>query len=179
MKRVGITQRVVTVESYDERRDALDQRWVSLLEPLGILPIPIPNGVANVGRFLEACPLDGLILSGGNSPHTHGGDAPERDRVEIQLIDIAIRQQMPTLAVCRGMQMLQLHYGGRLETVEGHVTKSLAITVNGEQRHVNSYHNLAFKETAPPLETWGFADDGVIKAIRHPDLPMVGIMWHP
>jgi putative glutamine amidotransferase len=44
---------------------------------------------------------------------------------------------------------------------------------------VNSYHNFGATETAPPLEAWAVAEDGVIKAVRHARLNMIGIMWHP
>ena len=179
MKRIGITQRVVTVETYAERRDALDQRWTPLLLSLGLVPVPIPNALPDVATFLQHCALDGIILSGGNSPSDHGGDAPERDKLELDLLRLAMARNLPLLAVCRGMQMLQLFLDGELEAVHGHVTKSLPIIVNGAERKVNSYHNLAFRVAAPPLQVWALAKDGVVKAVRHPSVPIVGIMWHP
>ena len=179
MKRIGITQRVVTVETYAERRDALDQRWTPLLLSLGLVPVPIPNALPDAATFLQHCALDGIILSGGNSPCDHGGDAPERDKLELNLLRLAMARNLPLLAICRGMQMLQLFLNGELEAVHGHVTKSLSIIVNGVEREVNSYHNLAFRVAAPPLQVWALAKDGVVKAVRHPSYPIVGIMWHP
>jgi len=61
----------------------------------------------------------------------------------------------------------------------GHVAPRQVISINGEPAEVNSYHNFGATETRPPLEAWAFAEDGVVKAVRHTTERMMGIMWHP
>jgi putative glutamine amidotransferase len=77
------------------------------------------------------------------------------------------------------MQVIQQRFGVALRRVEGHVTDRLVIRVEGELREVNSYHHYAALDSRPPLEVWGMAADGVVKAIRHSFGPLTGIMWHP
>jgi putative glutamine amidotransferase len=124
-------------------------------------------------------PISGILLTGGNDLTAYGGDAPERDATESVLIDIADKRALPILGVCRGMQMIQHRFGIRLGRVAGHVARLQTISVEGNPAEVNSYHNFGTTETRPPLQAWAFAEDGVIKAIRHPGARMTGIMWHP
>jgi N5-(cytidine 5'-diphosphoramidyl)-L-glutamine hydrolase len=108
-----------------------------------------------------------------------GGDAPERDAVESALLDWAQPRGLPVLGVCRGMQVIQHHFAIPLHRVEGHVAARQVIQVNGRPREVNSCHHFAAYGSRPPLEVWAVASDGVVKAIRHSDRPITGIMWHP
>jgi putative glutamine amidotransferase len=55
----------------------------------------------------------------------------------------------------------------------------LEIQIEGQSRTVNSYHRFGARSTRDPLEAWGQARDGVVKAVRHRQLPLAGIMWHP
>ncbi len=69
MKLVGITQRVERIDSYDERRDCLDQRWHLVAEKMGWLLVPLPNVAPERARILvETQRLSAVILSGGNTP---------------------------------------------------------------------------------------------------------------
>jgi adenylylsulfate kinase-like enzyme/gamma-glutamyl-gamma-aminobutyrate hydrolase PuuD len=179
MKRIGLTQRVDIHSERDERRDAVDQGWYPFLANCGLEPVLIPNHLKTALQLLEATPLDGLILTGGNDLDSMGGNTPERDQVENFLIARAIRDQMPCLGVCRGMQALQHHFGVELHPVKGHVAANQTITVAGEPYLTNSYHNFGTTGTVPQLKVWAVASDRVVKAVRHVDLPLIGIMWHP
>jgi putative glutamine amidotransferase len=61
----------------------------------------------------------------------------------------------------------------------GHVQHEQVITINGDRVKVNSYHRWGTRGTSPDLEVWAVADDGVVKAVRHKTLPILGVMWHP
>jgi len=75
--------------------------------------------------------------------------------------------------------MIQHRYGSQLQLVRGHVAPQQRISIDGKRVDVNSYHNFGAVETFPPLISWAVADDGVIKAVRHADRRMIGVMWHP
>jgi putative glutamine amidotransferase len=179
MKTVGITQRVVVTQKYNERRDCLDQAWARFLEACGLLPLALPNLTDVALALCDQMPIHGLVLTGGNDLVDLGGDAPERDAAENALLNMAERRGIPVLGVCRGMQLIQNRFAIPLRRVEGHVTQHQTISVEGEPREVNSYHCFAAFESRAPLEVWAIADDGVIKAIRHVSRPITGIMWHP
>jgi putative glutamine amidotransferase len=123
--------------------------------------------------------VSGIVLTGGNDLAAYGGDAPERDETETALLDLAERRDLPVLGVCRGMQVIQHRFGTRLEKVHGHVASRQRISIDGKSVEVNSFHNFGAMEVCPPLMTWAVSDDGVIKAVRHTDRRMIGVMWHP
>ena len=90
--KIGITQRVEKVESYNETRDALDNRLVNWVSNNNYFPIPIPNNLVdiklsntsqpNLEKWLEDVGIDALLLSGGNNI----GDVLHRDLTEQYLL---------------------------------------------------------------------------------------------
>jgi N5-(cytidine 5'-diphosphoramidyl)-L-glutamine hydrolase len=179
MRLIAISQRVAVTPPFSERRDCLDQAWIKFLTTCGLTPLPVPNDEQATRRLCNALPISGILLTGGNDLSAYGGDAPERDATESLLIDIADQKALPILGVCRGMQMIQNHFGIQLERVAGHVTARQLITIEGEPAEVNSYHDFGATETQLPLKAWAVADDGVVEAVRHASKLMMGIMWHP
>ena len=179
MKKVAITQRVSVVPEYGERRDCLDQAWPRFLAACGLMPLALPNVVEVAVALFTDADVAGLVLTGGNDLAALGGDAPERDATENALLDLAESRGLPVIGVCRGMQMIQQRCTVPLQGVEGHVTANQVIRVNGKRAAVNSYHRFGALESRPPLNVWAIADDGVVKAIRHADRSITGIMWHP
>lgn len=177
MKYIAITQRVQVLSDIGERRDALSQEWASLSEHCGFLPIPFPNVLPVVKTFLQELPICGILLSGGNDLASYGGDAPERDEVERFLVQYAIKQKIPLLGVCRGMQLLLDFFGTPLVPVKDHVRTEHPLS-NGDL--VNSFHSFGAVSCKAPLEVTCSSQDGVVEGIRHRDYPWIqGIMWHP
>lgn len=180
MNCVAITQRVISEVNYNERRDALDQRWYSLLYSLGYIPLALPNNAKVALKMLVKLRPQGLILSGGNSLCQYGGDAPERDDTEFKLLEYAIHNELPTLGVCRGMQLIQAYFGIPLELVSGHVTKTMKImTYNDKSMTRNSFHDYGTRINKDCFEVIAKSEDGIIKAIKHRDYNLQGVMWHP
>lgn len=177
MKQIFVSQRVDTIPSYGERRDALDQRWASFLWKTGAFCLPVPNHPPTIVKLLEK-PPDGILLTGGNSPEAYGGDAPQRDETDHLLLSTAEKQKIPLIGICRGMQSICLHFGGELEKVENHIAVRHPVT-GAISREVNSYHSLSVTKLPDVLEPLAWTEDGVIEAMRHRQLPVLGIMWHP
>lgn len=185
MKTIIFTQRVDVIESYKERRDAADQRIAAFLYQCGFLPIPIPSQIP-VDCVFDRIRPDGIVLTGGNSLVSQGGNAPERDTLDSQLITKAIANNLPLYGFCRGMQSILDYFGEKLEPVTGHV--AVRMTLSGKvdsglgdfNREVNSYHNQGCLAVVnPELEVLAMSSDGVIKAIRHTKYRLLGTMWHP
>ncbi|MDR3527154.1 MAG: gamma-glutamyl-gamma-aminobutyrate hydrolase family protein [Rhizomicrobium sp.] len=177
--KIAVTQRVITDPNTHERRDALDQRWSALLAQAGLIALPVPNNPSLLEAFLAETQPGGILLTGGNDLAALGGDAPERDAVESALLRYALDRDLPLLGVCRGMQMIQAHYGVPLKRVQGHVCPRQTIRFADGDITVNSFHNFGATETVAALLVTGSAEDGVIKAIRSPRGRLHGIMWHP
>jgi putative glutamine amidotransferase len=159
--------------------------------------------------------LDGLILSGGNDidpgcysaePHpATKGTAPERDQVEIALARRAVERDMPVLGICRGMQLLNVAFGGtllqHLPEAVGHEEHrrtpgsfadsdhdvqlragSLAAVVAGEDLHgTKSHHHQGVDVVADLFTVTGTsALDKLPEAIESPEHRFVlGVQWHP
>lgn len=179
MKVVAVTQRVDEIIDYNERRDALDQRWTSFLTACKLIPLIVPNNEEAARKLLDVSVVDGLLLTGGNDLLALGGGTPERDQTEKILLEYAITNNKPLIGVCRGMQVIQHAFGVQLYPVEGHVMAKQFIQVEGQEHEVNSYHRYGTSESVDPLLVWGTSQDNIVKAVRHANHPIAGIMWHP
>ena len=159
--------------------------------------------------------LDGLLLIGGIDvdPTAYGQDAhpatdlpqPERDAFEVALLRGAMERDLPVLAVCRGVQVLNVAQGGDLRqhlpdelghddhrrvlgTFDGadHDVRlrpgSLAARAAGEERHATkSHHHQGLGRIGEGLEVTGWAVmDDLPEAVESPDHRFVlGVQWHP
>ena len=176
MKTVAITQCVDKLADRDERRDALDANWSKLLRAGRCLAVPMPNDAQSAVGLWHTAHCEGLILSGGNDLVAYGGDAPERDETEAQLLELALTHGTPVLGVCRGMQFLVAQAGGKLHRVEDHIAVRHRLD-NG--REVNSYHGWAAQTCPPGWRPLAHSADGVLEMMRHRHARWLGIMWHP
>lgn len=188
LPKVGISQRIVNAENYDEKRDALSHEWTSFLEKLGIVPILIPNSLTSVKNFLQQFQIDGIILSGGDDVGKH----PERDDTEKAIIEYVIKNSIPTLGVCRGMQIINSYFGGIISKNpdSSHVNHSHSLQIHTdeflkilpESIEVNSFHNNVINQKNLGEELTTFAidkRDETIEGLYHKKLPIIGVMWHP
>jgi putative glutamine amidotransferase len=154
--------------------------------------------------------LDGLLLTGGSdvNPESYGAEAHpetrpgriERDRFEIALARAAVARDMPVLGVCRGMQILNVAFGGTLDQhipnlqIHRHTPGafhdhevalepgSLAARVaGGERSRVKSHHHQGLATLGDRLEVTGSAvEDDLIEAIEVPECRFaLGVLWHP
>lgn len=175
--RIGVTMRVQQAEGYDEPRDALANVWASFLNTA--LPediwMPLPNlGRNSIRTYCESWGIDRLILSGGED----FGISPIRDETEHQLLLWAEERGIPTLGICRGMQMMATYKGTALKLVDGHVSKRH--TLQGSLKHeVNSFHRYGLVHCPQGFVVTAQSEDAEIEAIRHTTLQWEGWMWHP
>ena len=187
MKRIAITQRVEIKASYGERRDVLDQKWVEFLLSNELWPIPVPNNIQYVREFLEKEEIDGVLLTGGNSLVHFGGDAPERDEIEIFMLEWALEWNTPLLGVCRGMQIIQDYFENHLTHISGHVAARHTLHVEDNCRlsaavkrysDVNSYHEIGSHKVEGDLLQIATSLDGIVMAVEHREKDLFGVMWH-
>jgi N5-(cytidine 5'-diphosphoramidyl)-L-glutamine hydrolase len=185
MKLVAMSQGVTVYPDRNERRDTLDQRLSALLSSTGYVPVPVPNSLI-LATTVHSSVMDpvtawmikvnarAVVLSGGNDI----GTCQERDLTESRLLDYAKTNELPALGICRGMQMMAVWSGIKLNPVTGHVRTRHCL--RGEvSSDVNSFHNLALSDCPPNFVVIARSEDGSIEAIRHTSLPWEGWMWHP
>ena len=123
------------------------------MQELNYFPILIPNNLKNVEEYVSELKLDGLILSGGDNI----GEFPERDKTERKLLEYAIKNTMPVLGVCRGMQLINTFFDGTISKNDSssHVGVNHDVEITnldfadllGENKlEVNSFHNNLIKK---------------------------------
>lgn len=186
--RIGISLRVVEATNYKEKRDALSQDWPLFLDKLGLNPILIPNNIFDLQAFLHDMQIDGLVLSGGDNI----GDHPERDKTEKIILEFSIKNNIPLIGICRGMEVINNYFGGTLEKCpnDNHVCRKHNIKIINQQHftfdlnliEVNSFHHNIITEYNIGKELEAFAiveEDHTIEGFFHKHLPLVGVMWHP
>lgn len=189
-RRLGLTMRVTAADGYKETRDALAQDWCAFLTAAlpDVVWLPVPNLGRDVVKYVQAWGLDGFILTGGNDV----GENVRRDETELALLDFAVSAQLPVFGVCRGLQMVQTFFGGRIRpcTQEQHVAVHHDVRIiddpaglgllSGPQQ-VNSFHTqaVAVADLALPLRAFAVTEDGWAEGIYHPQAPILAVQWHP
>ena len=188
-KKVGISLRVENIKNYNEKRDAISQDWIKFCNYVGLIPILIPNNLKDTKEFLKSIDVDMLIFSGGDNI----GDNIERDKTEKSMIEFAIKNKIPSLGVCRGMQFFNKFFGGKIyhdvnkihvktrhkiKITDKKIEKILGLKLNT----VNSFHENILKSNilSKELQSFGIhSSDDTIEAFYHKKYPIVGVMWHP
>ncbi|MBI1968636.1 gamma-glutamyl-gamma-aminobutyrate hydrolase family protein [Candidatus Woesearchaeota archaeon] len=175
-------------------QDILEHNYVRYFEKFGATILLIPNSTDSIATYFSQFPINAIILSGGGnisiSPSTAQKPEkpvhPKREALERKLIEIAAERNIPILGICRGMQLINIHFGGRLvpsrHPIGEHQIEIIARKEElGEKARVNSFHDWAvIKETqAVELKPFAFAEDGGIEGLYHPHLPIGGVQWHP
>ena len=185
------------------------------IEQAGGTPIVLPCGenFEMYDRFIDLC--DGFLFTGGCDIHPArygeeilpacGNIQDHRDTIELAFFERAIQTDKPMIAICRGIQLINVGLGGTLyqdipsqtqttlvhSQTEGRFAPSHSVTVlentplaamaKGKTRILaNSFHHQAIKDLGRGLEVMARADDGIIEAVYLPSKPYFrAYQWHP
>ena len=214
--RIGLTMRM----ELHTRRYYLGRDYSEAVEAAGGVPVHlslIPEQ-SYISEVVEG--LDGILLPGCDSdvdPHLYGEEphpklgsvVPEKDKTDLMVLAEAERLKLPVMAICYGMQSLNVSRGGSLiqdieSQVENHIKHDQGVprdrnshgieieegsllselppflASNGTLR-VNSHHHQAVKEVGENLRATAWAKDGIIEGIedKREDRFVLGVQWHP
>ena len=212
---------VVAVPAYSLEPGRVSRWWDSAAVAL---PMQYVNAVARAGgrtvliaradgaspeEVLE--PFDALLLAGGGDvdpprygqePHdaVYGVDR-DRDELEASLVLAALARGVPTLCVCRGMQVANVALGGTLlqhlpdvrgladhgRPPEGPILHDVAVDdgtllrgiVGGAQVRAASHHHQGIDRLGEGLRVSGRSDDGLVESFETTEEWLVGVQWHP
>ncbi len=169
----------------------------------GGVPIFLPLDVDPVD-FMDH--LDGVLLTGGADiePARYGHESqtdafppePLRDDHECAVLQAAIDLSLPTVGICRGLQLINVHAGGTLhQDVPAHAgfdhptatewhgvsfeSGSVLAGIYTDDRRVNSLHHQTVDRLGAGLRATAFAEDASIEGLEHESLPIVAVQWHP
>ena len=197
---------------YYQYHFALPAMYIDAIRRAGGIPLLVPPGEENWDDVLTT--VDGVLITGGADVHPaeYNGNTthenltkldPERDKTELTLVkELTNGHYLPTLCICRGMQVLNVALGGSLHehvadvhpedihrgpdggwTVQEalvHPNSLLAEVMQADTVATYSGHHQAVKELGSDLKVSATAADGIIEAIEHANLPwLIGVQWHP
>jgi putative glutamine amidotransferase len=186
--------------------------YVTSLERAGARVLRLEQDSHAIGDVLND--VAGVLMPGGGDVDpAHYGEAPDptfdaaepgRDEYETEMIRRAIEQDVPMLAICRGVQILNVALGGSLiqdirterpDAINHRITdpkwaiahevmvaedSRLREILGSARRQVNSRHHQAIKAVAPTLRVTAVASDGIVEAVELPGATFcVGVQWHP
>ncbi|WP_078381798.1 gamma-glutamyl-gamma-aminobutyrate hydrolase family protein [Sutcliffiella halmapala] len=206
---IGITSHVEL-----DYKHSLSNDYVQAIILAGGIPVILPIGVdPDVAQLVDK--IDGLVVTGGGDidptlfgeePHPNlGMISPGRDSFEIAMIEKMLAANKPILAICRGIQILNIAVGGDMyqdiysqidEPLLQHAQKanrthlshyvtttenSLLERITGKSKFkINSFHHQAVRNVPKPLVVSAHASDGIIEAIESVEHTFVlGVQWHP
>lgn len=210
--RIGLTMRL----EMETRRFYLGRDYSEALEAAGAVPVHIPL-IPRVNYIEEVVStLDGILLPGCDSdvdPSYYGEDphpklkrvVPEKDATEMLVLDVAERSALPVLAICYGMQALNVFRGGSLiQDIGTQVDNAikhdqgeplarnshsirleqgliLELAGKGSDVMVNSHHHQAVNSVGRDLRATAWANDGIVECIEdvREDRFALGVQWHP
>lgn len=203
---VGVTANLCPVDAEGKIiHSSVSCRFAEIIRQVGGLPLVIPVGDESVVRdYVEM--IDKLILTGGQNVHPQFYGEKKtvksddynlvRDEFELALLKEALRQNKPIMAICRGVQLVNVAFGGTLnQEIEGHwqglpfgtshsietVEGSVVAKLFGKESQVNSVHRQSIKDLAPNFRVTAIdSRDQTIEAIESIDEHrIIGLQWHP
>jgi putative glutamine amidotransferase len=205
---IGITTYVEPASwgHWDTEAALVPYDYVRAVERAGGRAVLVPPDEDGLEEVLDA--LDGLIFSGGNdmAPDSYGAESdpatggtnPARDRGELALLTAALARDLPVLAICRGVEVLNVVRGGdlvqHLPDVVGHEEHRAVVGEFSEHEvrvdpssrisevhgSVKSHHHQGLGKIGDGLREVAWAEDGVVEAVEDPQKPfLVGVLWHP
>ena len=155
----------------------------------------------------EAIKCDGLLLPGGGDidpvyygEEMNGSDEPDRelDKAQRDILDAFVKAKKPILGICRGMQLINVYFGGSLHqdlvTRDIHTRKNDNDSIHsvksveegnlfekfyGKTFNINSAHHQGTKKLGKGLKEVLRSEDGVCEAVIHEELPIIATQFHP
>lgn len=218
---IGISTNLLKIKEkpfLNFERNYVNRSYIDQIVNSGGIPMMIPllTDHSMLEQLLSL--VDGVLMTGGQdlepsfykeAPHPLLGEtAKERDEWELSLVHHAFSKNKPILGICRGMQLMNVAFGGSLyqdlslqpstdhprvdhsqEAAPDRTSHAIELTYGSKLQHIlnqkiiytNSFHHQAVKELAPGFIISAKSLDGVVEAIEKTNSAswVMGVQWHP
>ena len=186
-----ISMRSDYIEKRKERRDSIDENIYKMIHELGFTPLLIANDVVALSNLISKIKIFNIglvVFSGGNdltNLENNQNSWEIRDEVEEMLLSICIKNNLPILGICRGLQFVASKLGFKLEKIKGHLNTIHTNRIFNSDKYLdfNSFHSWGFKYTnnqklISPLAICTL--DQTVEAFQtKTKFNAICIMWHP
>lgn len=192
---------------YTPRIEFLDGAWKYFINETYVAAVSRPKVTCimalhakDANYLAETC--DGLILCGGYdiAPYYSNANTNPQDHyyekgvdaLDFYFLDAFVKVKKPVLGICRGLQLLNVYFHGTLQNIAQakhettphmhEITPShdtIFAQLLKEHQEVNSYHHQAIDALGTSLRIGAISQDGIVEAIVHETLPILGVQWHP
>lgn len=181
--KIGLTQNIK--KYFKNFIDFSDHYWIQAFSKKKINFVLIPNHKKISENILKEINL--LILSGGNDVLSKEKTSKIRNLVESNLIKKSIKKKIPILGICRGAQLLNIFFGGKISKINNHMNRRHQIffedkkIFNREKLIVNSYHNygIAKNNLSKSFQMLAIDKNENIEMFISKKNRIIGSMWHP
>jgi putative glutamine amidotransferase len=212
---IGITT-YRAINRYGHTQICVNEAYIHALTAAGAVPSLIPLGLTleQLDAILER--IDGIVFTGGGDIHPERSGSQwhprlenvdaDRDRVEIHLVTRSVEREMPFLGICRGLQVINIAFGGSLymdiqdqrpdslqhqspeewqrdrpaHSVQILPDTRLRAILASEELLVNSHHHQAIRHPGEKLKISAYSPDGIIEALEVLNYPYgLAVQWHP
>ena len=175
----------IFIKERNETRDFIDNKLIYFLRKCFNCQIYLisnfdkknKKNILSLRNFIIKNKINFIVISGGEDI----GKNKLRDFTEINLLKYAIEKNIPLLGLCRGMQLINIYFKGKLKKIKGHVAKKNSIFyLNSKKfRRITCYHGNGIKTLGDGLYFLHKSSDNEIESIKHKFNKLLGIMWHP
>jgi gamma-glutamyl-gamma-aminobutyrate hydrolase PuuD len=172
---------------FDTRVDFIDYYWLNFFDKKKIDFTLLPNKKKlALEKIKNSKKIDLIIIPGGSDLFKRDKISKIRLNLEKFLIKYSIKKKIPLLGVCRGMQLINHYYGGKLNKVKDHMKIKSKIFLRDSLfkkkiMTVKCYHNFGINEhnLGKNLEIKAVDNNNNIEMFEHKQKNIIGVMWHP
>jgi len=204
----------ITMDTRNEGGAYYQLSWdyTTSIEKAGGLPLAIPykSDFSLIAEYVDLC--DGFLFTGGDDldPALYGEEwhpkaahiDPDRQKFELALLAEVEKRRLPTLAICLGCQLMNVHRGGSLtqfipdlpdkqehrkvgttllrHAVHVEPDSQIGKSIGKTEISANTYHKQAINRVGKGLRVVATAPDGIVEGLEDPTFPLfAAVQWHP
>lgn len=183
MIKIGVTSNIR--KYYKNYIDFSDHYWSKAFDKKNLEIFYLPNNINLSQKLIKY--IDILILSGGNDILSTEKSSKIRNKVELNLIKCCLKKKIPIIGVCRGAQLLNIYFGGKITKIKNQMNTRHNIffkknkIFNNTILNVNSYHNFGIKNEflSKKLDAVAIDKEKNIEIFCCLKNKVIGTMWHP